>query len=58
MNLRIPGLVLTVTGLVAIVVSATRGPNLGLSKRTGIVTGIVLLVLGLALLAYTIAVPA
>jgi len=56
MNLRVPGIALTVTGLVAIVVSLTRGPNLGLSRRTGVVTGIVLLLLGVALLAYPLAV--
>ena len=52
MDLRLPGIVLTVTGAVAIVVTLTRGPNLGLSRRTGLVTGVVLLVLGLALLVY------
>jgi len=57
MNLRLPGIVLTVTGFLAIVVSLTRGPNLGISRRTGVITGIVMLVLGVALLIYTIAVP-
>jgi len=57
MDLRLPGIVLTVTGFVAIVVSLTRGPNLGISRRTGVITGIVMLVLGVALLIYTIAVP-
>jgi hypothetical protein len=57
MNLRLPGIVLTVTGLLAIVVSLTRGPNLGISRRTGVITGIVMLALGVALLIYTIAVP-
>jgi hypothetical protein len=57
MNLRLPGIVLTVTGLLAIVVSLTRGPNLGISRRTGGITGIVMLALGVALLIYTIAVP-
>jgi len=57
MNLRLPGIVLTVTGFLAIVVSITRGPNLGISRRTGVITGIVMLALGVWLLIYTIAVP-
>ena len=57
MNLRLPGIVLTVTGFLAIVISITRGPNLGISRRTGVITGIVMLALGVALLIYTIAVP-
>lgn len=57
MDLRLPGIVLTVTGFVAILVSLTRGPNLGISRRAGIITGIVMLGLGIALLIYTIAVP-
>jgi len=57
MDLRLPGIVLTVTGFVAIVVSLTRGPNLGISRRTGVITGVVMLSLGVALLIYTIAVP-
>jgi uncharacterized membrane protein HdeD (DUF308 family) len=57
MNLRLPGIVLTVTGILAIVVSLTRGPNLGMSRRTGVIAGIVLLVLGVLLVAYGIAVP-
>jgi hypothetical protein len=57
MNPRLPGIVLTVTGILAIVVSLTRGPNLGISRRAGIITGIVLLVLGAGLLSYAIAVP-
>ncbi|HYC06689.1 MAG TPA: hypothetical protein VEG29_02095 [Candidatus Binatia bacterium] len=57
MGLRLPGIVLAVTGLVAIVVSLTRGPNLGISRRTGFITGVVLLLVGAALLLYTIVVP-
>ena len=57
MNLRLPGIVLTVTGFLAIVISLTRGPNLGISRRTGVITGIVMLALGVGLLIYTIAVP-
>lgn len=53
MGPRVPGIVLTVTGIIALIVSLTRGPNLGLSRRTGVTTGVVLLVLGLALLVYT-----
>jgi hypothetical protein len=47
------GIILTVTGVVALVVTFVRGPNLGLSRRTGYVAGIVLLVLGVALLIYS-----
>ena len=54
---NIGGIVLTVTGLIAILVSVTRGPNLGISRRTGVITGIVLLALGAALLIYGAAVP-
>jgi hypothetical protein len=57
MNLRLPGIILTVTGILAIVITLTRGPNLGLSRRTGLIAGIVLLVLGVLLLTYAIAVP-
>ena len=53
MNLKVPGIVLTVTGIVAVIVSLTRGPNLGISRRTGVTIGVVLLVLGAGLLAYT-----
>lgn len=49
--MKVPGIVLTVTGIVAVVVSLTRGPNLGLSRRTGVTIGLVLLVLGIGLLA-------
>lgn len=51
MHLTVPGIVLTVTGIIALVVSRTRGPNLGLSRRTGVAIGAVLLVIGAALLA-------
>jgi len=57
MDLRLPGIVLAITGLIAILVSVTRGPNLGISRRTGVITGIVLLALGAALLLYSAAVP-
>jgi hypothetical protein len=50
MDLRLPGMILTVTGIVATVVTLTRGPNLGISRRTGLVAAVVLLALGLALL--------
>ena len=52
-DLKVPGIVLVVTGVIALIVSLTRGPNLGISRRTGVITGAVLLVLGTALLAYT-----
>jgi hypothetical protein len=50
MDQRLPGIILTVTGLVAIVVSLTRGPNLGISRRAGVVIGIVMLSVGVLLL--------
>jgi hypothetical protein len=53
MDLTVPGIVLTVTGIVALIVSLTRGPNLGISRRAGVATGAVLLVLGAALLLVT-----
>jgi hypothetical protein len=49
----VPGVVLTVTGIIALIVSLTRGPNLGISRRTGVAVGVVLLVLGIGLLVYT-----
>ena len=48
--MKVPGIVLTLTGVVAVVVSLTRGPNLGLSRRTGVTIGLALLVLGIVLL--------
>jgi len=57
MDLRLPGIILTVTGILVIVITLTRGPNLGMSRRTGLIAGIVLLVLGVPLLTYAIAVP-
>jgi len=57
MDLRLPGIILTVTGILAIIITLTRGPNLGMSRRTGLIAGIVLLVLGVPLLTYAIAVP-
>lgn len=56
MDLRLPGIVLTVTGIVAILVTFTRGSNLAISRRAGLLAGIVLLALGLGLLVYAIAV--
>ena len=49
----VPGIILAVTGAIALFVSLTRGPNLGISRRTGVTIGAVLLVLGAALLVYT-----
>lgn len=57
MDLRLPGIILTVTGILAIIITLTRGPNLGMSRRTGLIAGVVLLVLGVLLLTYAIAVP-
>jgi hypothetical protein len=53
-DLKVPGIVLTVTGVVALIVSITRGPNLDISRRTGVTTGAVLLVLGIVLLVSTV----
>jgi len=44
------GSILTFAGVLALVVTFVRGPNLGLSRRTGYIAGVVLLVLGLVLL--------
>jgi len=55
MDLTVPGIILTVTGIIALIVSLTKGPNLGLSRRTGVTIGAVLLVLGCVLLVYTAA---
>jgi hypothetical protein len=51
-DLRLPGIILAVTGLIALIVSLTKGPNLGISRRTGVTVGAVLLVLGAVLLVY------
>jgi hypothetical protein len=51
-DMRLPGIILTVTGILAIVVSLTRGPNLNISRRTGVIAGIVMLVIGVPLLIY------
>ena len=56
-DLRLPGIILTVIGILAIIITLTRGPNLGMSRRTGLIAGIVLLVLGVLLLTYAIAIP-
>jgi hypothetical protein len=53
--MKVPGIILAVTGIIALIVSLTRGPNLGLSRRTGVTVGAVLLVLGGVLLIYTAA---
>lgn len=53
MGPNVPGIVLAVTGIVALIVSVTRGPKLGISRRTGVAIGAVLLVLGVVLLVYS-----
>jgi len=53
MGPHVPGIVLTVTGIIALVVSLTRGPNLGIPRRTGVAIGVALLVVGGALLVYS-----
>ncbi len=57
MDLRLPGIILTVTGIVAILVTLTRGTNLAISRRAGLLVGCLLLVLGVVLLVYATAVP-
>ena len=57
MDMRLPGIILTVTGLLAIVVTLVRGANLGMSRRSGLITGTMLLVLGVLFLIYAIAFP-
>lgn len=53
----LPGIILTVTGILAIVVTLVRGANLGMSRRSGLITGTMLLALGLLLLIYAITFP-
>ena len=53
--MNVLGIILTVTGVIALIVSLTRGPNLGLSKRTGVAIGAVLLLVGVVILLLTIA---
>lgn len=54
MDLR-PGIILTVTGILALVVTLMgRGQ---LPRRAGLITGTMLLVLGVLLLIYAIAFP-
>ena len=48
--MNVLGIILTVTGVIALIVSLTKGPNLGISRRTGVAIGAVLLVIGLVLL--------
>ena len=48
--MNVLGIILTVTGVIALIVSLTKGPNLGISRRTGLAIGAVLLVIGLVLL--------
>lgn len=50
MSLHLLGIILAVTGIVALAVTLTKGPNLGLSRRTGSYAGVVLLVIGVVLL--------
>lgn len=54
MDMKVPGIILAVTGLIALIVSLTKGPNLGISRRTGVTIGVVLLVLGGGLLIYAV----
>lgn len=51
--MNVLGIILTVTGLIALIVSLTKGPNLGISRGTGVTIGVILLVLGGGLLIFT-----
>lgn len=53
MDLTVPGIILSVIGIVSLIVSLTKGPNLGISRRTGVIIGVALLVIGAVLLIYT-----
>ena len=55
MDLKVPGIILAVMGGVALIVSLTKGPNLGISRRAGVFGSAVLLVVGIGLLVYTVA---
>jgi hypothetical protein len=54
MDLKVPGIILAVTGLIALIVSLTKGPNLGMSRRTGVAIALLLLVLGAGLMVYSV----
>jgi hypothetical protein len=49
MSLHLLGIILVVTGIAALAVTLTKGPNLGLSRRTGLYAGAVLLIIGVVL---------
>ena len=55
MDAKLPGIILTVTGILAIIISLTKGPNLGISRRTGVLIGVVMLAVGAGLLIVTAA---
>lgn len=57
MDMRLPGIILTVTGILAIVVTLMRGANLGMSRTSGLVAGAILFVFGVLLLIYAVAFP-
>ena len=44
------GIILAVTGALALVITYVRGANLGLSRRTGYLAGVVLLIVGVLVL--------
>lgn len=52
--MEVPGIILTVAGIVALIVSLTKGPNLGIPKQAGVAIGAVLLVVGAGLLIYSL----
>lgn len=53
MDLNVLGIILGVMGLIALIVSLTKGPNLGISKRTGVIIAVILLALGAGLLIFS-----
>ena len=48
-DLRVLGIILGVMGAVALIVSLTKGPNLGISRGVGIAISVVILVVGVGL---------
>lgn len=57
MDLKVPGIILVVAGLIALIVSLTKGPNLGISRRTGVVLAVVIMAVGAGLSVYTAVSP-
>ena len=54
-DLRVLGIILGVMGAVALIVSLTKGPNLGISRGVGIAISVVILVVGVGLFISSVA---